>query len=87
MIIFPNPTLTDGVLNIKAKIEENETESHLKIYDISGKIAFETTIIQADEASKIEKIFNVSDFNLKKGIYLLKLSTKTNSITKRLIIQ
>lgn len=71
--IFPNPSNGDFQINFD-NINENY---YVEIYSTFGEKVFES---QASETKSI------SVSNLTKGIYLIKINQKENSITKKLII-
>lgn len=73
--IYPNP-VTSGKIYINA---ETNSAKNIELYDMLGKRIFTT------EMNSYQKELNVS--NLKAGVYILKLSEKNNSITRKIIIK
>lgn len=73
--IYPNP-VTGGKIYINA---ENSSFKTIELYDMLGKRILVT------EMNNYQKEINVS--NLKAGVYILKLSEKNNSITRKIIIK
>jgi len=73
--IFPNP-VTNGKIFINAETASSKT---VELYDMLGKRIFIT------EMSGYQKELNVT--NLKAGVYILKLSEKNNSITRKIVIK
>jgi predicted esterase len=73
--IFPNPIQKGDFINIT--VAENDTKfEHLEILDLSGKVI-------------LNQVFTnkISTQELNKGIYFLRLLTKKQLITKKIIIQ
>lgn len=70
--MFPNPTT--GILNIAG-----ENINLVTIYEISGKLVFETTL--NSDLSKID----IS--NIARGIYFIKIKQNENYIIKKLVIE
>ena len=73
--IYPNP-VTSGKIYINA---ETGSTKNIELYDMLGKRIFVT------EMNGYQKELNVS--NLKAGVYILKLSEKNNSITRKIVIK
>ncbi|SFN11625.1 Por secretion system C-terminal sorting domain-containing protein [Paenimyroides ummariense] len=73
--IYPNP-VTSGKIYINA---ENTSTKTIELYDMLGKRIVFT------EMNGYQKELNVS--NLKAGVYILKLSEKNNSITRKIVIK
>lgn len=73
--IYPNP-VTSGKIYINA---ETNTVKNIELYDMLGKRILFT------EMGGYQKELNVA--NLKAGVYILKLSEKNNSITRKIIIK
>ncbi|MDX6747203.1 endonuclease [Polaribacter sp. PL03] len=69
--MFPNPTNGD---NIYFSVTEN---ARIKIYNVLGKL------VQTSNVTKSNNSLNIS--NLTKGIYLLKINSSNQFITKKLI--
>ena len=75
ILLFPNPT--KGVFSIKWNTNELVT---IKVFDVLGKLVF------------YEKNRNLSlnpriQFDSSKGLYFVKVDTKTKEVTKKLIIE
>ena len=73
--IYPNP-VTSGKIYINAETTSTKT---VELYDMLGKRIVFT------EMNGYQKELNVS--NLKAGVYILKLSEKNNSITRKIVIK
>lgn len=73
--IYPNP-VTSGRIYINA---ETNSVKAIELYDMLGKRILTT------EMNGYQKELNVS--NLKAGVYILKLSEKNNSITRKIVIK
>ncbi len=73
--IYPNP-VTSGKIYINAETTSTKT---IELYDMLGKRIVFT------EMNGYQKELNVS--NLKAGVYILKLSEKNNSITRKIVIK
>lgn len=73
--IYPNPATSD-------KIYVNSESTSVKVidmYDMLGKKVLST------EMNSYQKEINVNNF--KAGVYLLKITEKSNSITRKIIIK
>lgn len=73
--IYPNP-VTSGKIYINA---ETNSVKGIELYDMLGKRILTT------EMNGYQKELNVA--NLKAGVYILKLSEKNNSITRKIVIK
>ncbi|KAA5538198.1 T9SS type A sorting domain-containing protein [Paenimyroides baculatum] len=73
--IYPNP-VTSGKIYINA---ETNSVKAIELYDMLGKRILTT------EMNGYQKELNVA--NLKAGVYILKLSEKNNSITRKIVIK
>lgn len=73
--IYPNP-VTSGKIYINAETTSTKT---IELYDMLGKRIVFT------EMNGYQKELNVT--NLKAGVYILKLSEKNNSITRKIVIK
>ena len=71
--LYPNPS--NGIVNINSN---HNDKYFVEIYDLLGNIIFKTT-------KQGDSIIDLSSFE--KGIYVVKLSTEENSISKRIVIQ
>lgn len=78
MSFFPNPT--KEILHINFGKLTNQ-KSDVKIVDINGKLVYTTSI---DNPSVIEK-FNLP--KLSKGMYLVKVTSGNNQVSKKIIIE
>ena len=79
VLVFPNPS--DGVFEIK--LSNSNVASQILLFDLSGKL-IERRTVTAEQATKsivMDKSFLAS------GIYLLKIITKDETVTKKLIIR
>jgi hypothetical protein len=73
--VFPNPA-TD-MINVVLKDSRGKME--IELFDMIGKSVYRNTFREAEYS------FDVSNF--KQGIYLLKINTEYNSVTKKILIQ
>ena len=76
--LFPNPISSTVHENLKIKFAIN-TSADISVYDISGKIILNDTMNDSNF-----KEVNIS--NLTQGIYLLKITTETFSLTRKVVI-
>ena len=76
--LFPNPISTSINDNLSIKFTIN-TNADISIYDISGKVILRDAITNSNS-----KKVNVSNFD--QGMYLLKISTDTFSLTRKVVI-
>lgn len=74
--IYPNPVV-GGKIYITS--EGNNSPKQVELYDMLGKKVMVT------EMTNYQKELNVN--SLKAGVYILKISDKTNSITRKIIIK
>ncbi|HLW63244.1 MAG TPA: T9SS type A sorting domain-containing protein [Flavobacterium sp.] len=74
--IYPNPVI-GGKIYINS--EYSNSPKQIELYDMLGKKVMMT------EMNNYQKELNVN--NLKAGVYILKISDKTNSITRKIIIK
>jgi len=72
--IYPNPTTDRLFVELDTKIIN---KTIIKIYDISGKLMFESRTLSKSNIIDVSK--------LEKGMYLIKISTKDNSKTFKII--
>jgi endonuclease I len=72
--VYPNPT--KGNFNID--IKNSKTISSIEIYSIFGEKVYETESTENN---------SIAISNLKKGIYLIKISQNENTISKKLVIE
>src|SRR5690606_9361957 len=73
--IYPNP-VTSGKIYINS---ESNTFKTIELYDMLGKRIFST------DMNNYQKEINVS--HLKAGVYIMKVTEKSNSITRKIIIK
>ena len=73
--IYPNPST--GVFNIKMK---GIVDYNLDIYDLTGKVIYSKININEND-SKIDLS------NYAKGLYLIKITSMTGSVTKKLLLK
>jgi hypothetical protein len=77
IIIYPNPVFE--ILKINNKEQANQL--NITIYDITGKVVFETVFCQ-----KIEN--SVTEVNIEKltpGLYLIKVSSELGTISQKFL--
>lgn len=73
--IYPNP-VTSGKIYVNT---ESNSSKEIELYDMLGKRVLST------EMNTYQKELNVT--NLKAGVYILKITEKSNSITRKIIIK
>lgn len=73
--IYPNP-VTSGKIYINS---ESNTFKTIELYDMLGKRIFST------DMNNYQKEINVS--HLKAGVYIMKVTEKSNNITRKIIIK
>jgi hypothetical protein len=78
--VYPNPS--KGIFNIKLTNLNVQTDVYL--YDITGKLIARKSISKENNSGSLIKIGN---YNLSSGIYLVKIITKEETITKKVIIE
>jgi len=71
--IFPNPA--KGVVTISSNLEEN---TRLGVYDITGKLVLTNTISFGNNSINIA--------SLSSGVYLMRVTTSTKTVTKKLVV-
>lgn len=79
--VYPNPA-TDN-LNIELVSEEMIEDIDISIYNVAGKL------IYLNNKSVNSKLYieNIDISDLNKGIYIIKINSELNSITKKLIVK
>ncbi|MFT4806184.1 MAG: hypothetical protein ACI9YE_003416 [Psychroserpens sp.] len=78
--VYPNPS--KGIFNIKLANFNVETEIYL--FDTTGKLIARTSVSKENNSGSPIRIGNN---NLSSGIYLVKIITKEETVTKKLLIQ
>jgi hypothetical protein len=78
--VYPNPS--SGIFDVKLTAVNLQTELYL--FDTTGKLIQHKSISKENSS---ENIINMGNYNLASGFYLLKIITKDESITKKLIIE
>ena len=78
--VYPNPS--NGIFDIKLTAVNLQTELYL--FDTAGKL-IERKSISKENSS--ENIITMGNYNLASGFYLLRIITKDETITKKLIIE
>lgn len=71
--IYPNPS--NGIINIQSNQVDNYT---IEVYDLVGNLIFKTTK-QGNSTLDLSGFVN--------GVYVVKISTKEDSVSKRIVIQ
>lgn len=75
LTLYPNPA--KDIINVKSN--SNEIITKIRLVSLSGKVLY---------IEKINKTnFSLSINTLKKGVYLLKIYTKSNCTTKKLVVE
>lgn len=80
VLIFPNPS-ADGNFTIAIRTEVDE-DANIELYDLSNKLIYQ----QKNQLSIGNNQFDLT-VPEKKGIYILRISGKNSSITRRVVIQ
>ncbi|MFT5970916.1 MAG: hypothetical protein ACI8ZO_001433, partial [Flavobacteriales bacterium] len=80
LAIYPNPSR--GVFNIKLKTFNVQTEIYL--FDITGNIIARKTI---SKENNFGNTIAIGTNNLSSGIYLVKIMTKNETVTKKVIVE
>jgi hypothetical protein len=78
-VVYPNPTTGDLNIKISGLIDA----SSIALYDITGKMLYQESIINNTNQS-FEKKLDLAFYS--DGFYLLKLTDNTHSITKKIIL-
>jgi hypothetical protein len=79
-LIYPNPS--KGVFNIKLSAFNVETEIYL--FDTTGKLIERKSVSKEDNSGNIIRI---GSSNFASGIYVVKIITKEETVTKKVIIE
>lgn len=74
--IFPNPS--SGGLFISTS---EETDGHAELYNSAGRLISTTALDQT------ERVYSLTESDLPKGIYFVKIRSSNNSFTKKVIVQ
>ncbi|MBX9851041.1 MAG: T9SS type A sorting domain-containing protein [Cytophagaceae bacterium] len=77
---YPNPASAGSGLNVEILFEGEENIT-LQMYDMLGQKILETT-----EMNQISQIRNINVDGLSRGIYILKVSVKGQSVTKKVLV-
>lgn len=71
--VFPNPI--DDIINLEYALSKNETVN-ISIFDVQGRLL--STLLAENQFAGIQKAsFNLADFGLTKGVFLLKIQIGT----------
>lgn len=87
MSVYPNPSLNNDILMIKANFPDGGNTVNIEILDVSGKIVYTLQANTIQNTLIFEQPINISMLNLKNGIYILNIKNDSHSITEKLIIQ
>ncbi len=77
--IYPNPS--NGIFDIRLTAVSLDT--NIFLFDTTGKL-IERKFISKEESS--DNIVTIGNFNLSSGLYILKIITKNETVSKKLII-
>jgi len=80
LILYPNPAAKNISLDLNSEINENAS---IKIYDITGKMVQQNEI----QLSTGNQTIDVSLNNLNGGLYIVQLTTKNGTLSKKLTIK
>ncbi|WP_223033165.1 T9SS type A sorting domain-containing protein [Hanstruepera marina] len=76
LVVFPNPVLNNGNVNI---VFGKNISANIELYAVTGKLILKDSITNLSRKQ-------LSLSNIPNGVYLLKISTDTTSVTKKLIV-
>ena len=76
--VYPNPS--KGVFKIK--IANLKAETQFNLFDVTGKLVAR----KITDSSNLSQSISIGDRNLPSGIYILKVISKEETITKKLIV-
>jgi hypothetical protein len=79
--LYPNPT--NGYVNVELTSDEIINELEISIYGIDGKLFYSSN--KTINSMSVNENINVENFN--SGIYILRINTGKNIITKKLFIK
>jgi hypothetical protein len=79
MNIYPNPSNGNFLVDLGAVPYDSYEEMNIQIIDISGRVVH--------QIQPTSSIVQIQGDHLSKGTYLLKLSTRAGSITKKILFQ
>lgn len=77
--VYPNPN--DGSFTVKLPSVSSNSESHLTIYDLTGKKHFESIV-----DSRYKKASEIQIDNLKTGTYFINLTTETDTFYRKIVV-
>lgn len=77
---YPNPSKGNFIVFLKSNYSENAS---MQVYDITGSLVF-TENFELTKGNSMHRIYLK---NLTSGVYMLEIETKSNILTKQLIIQ
>jgi hypothetical protein len=80
ILVYPNPS--NGVFNIK--LANLNVKTTVYVIDTAGRIMASESISKENNSGGLIEIGN---YNLSSGIYLVKIITKDETVTKKLLIQ
>lgn len=82
-VVYPNPA--NNIINFDFKNEmDNKKTFTLQVFDLTGKLILQQTT-NKNNSQDTKTQLNVA--NIENGIYFLKLSSKSDSIVKKIIVQ
>ncbi|MCK4662362.1 MAG: T9SS type A sorting domain-containing protein [Bacteroidales bacterium] len=79
--IYPNPVTSEAIVTFNMK---NVTNVSLTVCDITGRSIIK--IYQDNRLKAGQNNISINTFNLENGIYIVKLSSATQTITKKFIV-
>jgi hypothetical protein len=80
--VFPNPT--SGEIALVSRVS-GEFQTTIKLYNIQGQLV--STLCQEKTISFGQNLnFNLNDYQVTKGIYMLTISTSEQKITRKVLV-
>jgi hypothetical protein len=79
--VYPNPVKSNSTLEFTLNYD---SKVKVVIYNINGQLVNE--VYEGNVSSDVQNAINISSSNMKAGVYILKLSTDRESVTKSLLI-
>ncbi|WP_298426130.1 T9SS type A sorting domain-containing protein [uncultured Kordia sp.] len=78
--IMISPTITDGIVNIKSN--SNLTNVHIDIFDMTGRVIYQTTFNQLNEN---DQSLNLTNYQA--GLYFMRVLHNNNKTIRRIVLK
>jgi hypothetical protein len=78
--VFPNPASKSETVSVQGEFENDIT---INVYDLSGSLVLTQTKTAVDHSTQL----NLSDLNIKSGMYIIKVVNAEKTLVGKLIIQ